>query len=151
MSMEQLKADLKESLASVKTLDPATTTPADLVRFVKNTLWPTIEAIVEETDEMDASIGELSDMMDGVADVLNHETGTVFAGIIAGGLTLVGELDKLAIPPPLKLAIGEFRTLCKQGAEILDEIVLPESDDDDEDDDEDEDPGADNDNAEDDK
>lgn len=137
MSTEQLKADLKESLATVKAMDPTTTTAADLVRHLKDTLWPTIEAVIDEIEDIDGSVEELADTLDGESEYLSEATGAVFAGIIAAGLAIAGEAEKLALPDPLKQAIGEFRQLCRQGAEKLNEIVIPDPDDVDEGDEDD--------------
>lgn len=147
MSTEQLKADLRESLATVKAMDPATTTPADIVRHLKDTLWPTIEATIDEIDEIDGSVEELTNTLDGESEYLSEGTGAVFAGIIAAGLAIAGEVEKLAIPEPMKQAIAEFRTLCRRGAETLEEIVIPDADEpgDGDDDNDDEEPEDDND------
>lgn len=140
MSMEQLKADLKESVASVKKLDPVTTSAADIVRLMKDTVFPTFEAIVEEMDEIDQCV---ADIVDGSEDILTQETGQKLAAGFLSAAVLVDELEKRAAgDTKLVQAIKEWRALASECNQIIAEVTLDEPDDDDvepDDDDDDED------------
>jgi len=137
MSMDQLKADLKESVASVKKLDPATTTSGDIVRLMKDTVFPTFEAIVEEMDEIDQCV---ADIVDGSEDILTHETGAKLAAGFLSAAVLVDELEKRAAgDAKLVQAIKEWRALAAECNEIITEVTLDDVEPDDEDEDDDDD------------
>jgi hypothetical protein len=123
--MEQLKTDLKKNGDNLSRMGPLTTT-GDLVSFLRDTLWPTIEALVDETAEID---GCVEDILHGAEDILQSETAQLFAGLIVGGVALVAELKKRLRPDETKLlaAIGEFEQLAGVAREALEEITVPEA------------------------
>lgn len=125
--MEQLMTDLAENGKDLARLGPETSV-AELVTFLKTTLWPSLVALAEQTEEID---GCVEDLLHAQEDILQPETARVFAGIIAGGLVLVAELKKRLKPEDTKIlaAAGEFEQLCAQGQEALEEITIPDADD----------------------
>lgn len=125
--MEQLMTDLAENGKDLARLGPETSA-AEVVTFLKTTLWPSLVALAEQTEEID---GCVEDILHAQEDILQPETAQVFAGIIAGGLVLVAELKKRLKPEDTKImaAVGEFEQLCVQGQEALEEITIPDADD----------------------
>ncbi len=132
MSIETLKQDLKENLASLASIEA---TPEALKAHLQNSLWPFFEAALDEMDEID---GAVQDMLEEMPDMIHEETAEVFAQIITKGIALMAELRKRAGNDPriLKL-VKEWSELAAQGTEILEETTLPDGEDD-EDEDEDE-------------
>src|SRR5262249_20279594 len=125
------------------------TTPGELVRHLKNTLWPFLETVVTEVEEQDEII---EDLVQGATDILHPETARVFGMVIVTGLALAKSLEE-ARPgdSAVKKAIEQFRGFCKTASDTLEEITIPEDDaasGEDEDDDDDE--GNDDDEEEDD-
>ena len=156
MSIETLKDDLKANLSTlslIATPPPgAVATNADtllvaeqLVRHLKDTLWPFLESVVDEVAEIDECV---ADVISGAEDILQPETAEIFAAIIAGAVacaaTLKSRIDPAAEPQIYKM-IAELEKNCKTGESLMAEIVIDtgddeaEEDDDDEGDDEDDD------------
>lgn len=139
MTMETLESDLKANVAEAARLS-ALSSPGDLADHLKNVLWPTLEAIVEEMADMDGVIG---DIVTNAEDILQPETGAVLAAVVSGAMAVSTAL-KLRITretePELYQVIDELEKNCKEANEILKDVVLEEPDDpDEEDEDEDED------------
>lgn len=131
MTMEQLMGDLAENGKAVASLT-SESSMADVVALLKMTLWPSLVALAEQTEEID---GCVEDMLHAQEDILQPETAKVFAGIIASGLVLVAELKRRLKPEEGKIlaAATEFERLCRQGEQALEEITIPEVDDDEDD------------------
>lgn len=123
MSIETLRADLKANLESLKTM--ALPTADALKSHLVNNLWPFIDAVVDEVDEIDESV---EDMVAGT-EVIHTATGEIFTGLIVSGEVLVTELVQRAGNDQRILAlVREWRELAKQGKDILEEIVIPDPD-----------------------
>lgn len=137
MSIETLKEDLKLNLAEVAALDPAVDTPT-LVAHLKNTLWPTLEAIVDELAEVDDCV---ADLVSG-EDILQEDTATVFAAVLAGAATVAAAL-KVRITreaePQLYKVLTELEGNIAAANEIMEDIVVGADADDEEDDGEEDD------------
>lgn len=131
-SVETLRADLNANIASLKDMGALTTT-ADLVGHLKNTLWPFQEMLVEHIEELD---GCVEDLLNHAEDILQPETGAVFAAVVVGGLLLAGELKKrltVADDPKIRAVIAEFEQTCAVAQATLAEIVIPDDEAEDED------------------
>jgi hypothetical protein len=125
MTMEQLLSDLEQNGKDLAKLGPNSST-AEVVAFLQMTLWPSVVALAEQTEEID---GCVADILEAHEDILQPETAQVFAGIIAGGMVLVAELKKRLKPEESKIlqAVDEFEKLCAHGSEALAEITITES------------------------
>ena len=137
MSMETLAADLKANIAEAAKLS-GLSSMEEVTRHLKDVLWPTLEAVVEEMKEID---GCVADMVHGAPEMLHPESGEVFAGVIAGAVAVSAALKQRITreaEPALYKVIDELEANCVEANGILEDIVLEEVDDDD-DDDEDED------------
>ncbi len=140
MSIDDLKADLSTNMAQAKMLGPMSTV-GDIANHINNVLWPFVENAVNEIEDIDEIT---SDLYHGAEDILQPETGALFATVIAGGAGLVSELEKRLVQPAdakLLAAIREWKRLAAEAGTVLSEIVVvaAEGDDDEEDDDDDED------------
>ncbi len=149
MSLETLKADLKANIAEAKKLSGMSTIQ-EVVDHLNTVLWPTMEALVDEVDEIDSCV---EDVVHGAPELLHPESGAVFAAVVTGAVTvsqaLKARITKEAEPALYKV-IEELERNCRNANKILDEIVLEESEeDDDEYEDDDEDDGDDEDDADD--
>jgi hypothetical protein len=130
MSIETLKDDLKAVISALPS--GPLTTAADMAGYLKNNLLPLIETVVNEMEEMDGSIEDL--VVHG-QDVIHEETAAVFMGLITSGMTMAKELEDLAAKTGdskrLQPLIKEWRELAEQGAELLEDITIPDPDADD--------------------
>lgn len=137
MSIEQLRSDMAESAKQLALLG-TTTTVAELVAVIQTTLWPTLEAAVEELGEVDSCV---EDMLHGQEDILQPDTAQLFAALVVAGRGIAAELRlrlKAHEQDVIKLLDG-FEELARAAESEIEEITIPESDDeDDEDDDEEE-------------
>jgi threonine dehydratase len=133
MSIESLKADLSANLQTLVALDPATATAGDLVKHLKETLWPFLESVVDETAEVDDCV---ADLISGAEDIMQPETAEVFAAVVAGAVAVAGALRKFITPetePQLWKVVDELEKNCKSAETIMAEIVIDTGDDEDED------------------
>lgn len=139
MSVETLKADLKANLAELAQMSELTVSAADILKHLKGTLWPMLEAVVDETSEIDDCV---ADMIAGAEDILQPETAEVFAAIIAGAKVAAAAV-RTNIPkeqnPQLHKIMDELEKNLVAGEEIMKEIVIDPGDDADDDDEDDED------------
>lgn len=147
MSIETLQADLAANIAEAKKLS-ALSTNDEIVRHLKEVLWPTLEAITEEISELDGCVG---DMVNNAEDILQPETGAIMSAVVAGAVTVAAALKARLGPDETQLAkvVSELVKNCKHAEEILEEIVLdelPDDEDGDESDEDGDDDEADNDN-----
>lgn len=133
MSLETLKADLKANLAEAKKLS-AMSTVGDVVDHMNNVLWPTMEAVVDELDEIDKVCEET---FHGAPECLHPESGAVFAAVVTGAVTvsqaLRARIGKDEAPELIKI-LDELERNCRAANDILDEIVIEDLDDDEDDD-----------------
>jgi hypothetical protein len=148
VSIEDLKADLASNMTACRALIArgVLLTPVDLAKHQLDQ-WAFLENVVTDFEELD---GTVSDLYHNAEDILQPETAAVFAAVAAGGLGLVGELEKRLTPADGKIraAIAEFKKLAIEATDILREITIPDDDDDEEDEEEDEeDDDATNDNT----
>lgn len=136
MSIEELHADLVANIAEAKTLT-AMSTQGDVTNHLNNTLWPFLENLVREINDVDEAVGAMYEKSE---DILQYDTGREIAVVVGGAIQLIAELEKRAAgDEPLLKAIQEWRAKAQGVSEILEEITLPEDFDGEEaDDDEDE-------------
>lgn len=162
MTLDTLKNDLKQNLADLAALKPeiAGADPSlgvkDVISHLKNTLWPMLEAMVDEMSEMDEVLG---DMVTNSEDILQPDTAAIFSAVIAGASTIAAAL-KVRITreaePQLYKIVEELESNVKEATEIMKEIVIDdgsdfgegEGEDDEEDDEDDEDEEGDEDDNE---
>lgn len=126
MSLEQLKIDLKDNIKSLNQLGALTTAP-ELVAHLQNTLWPTLESIVEEMEEQD---GCIEDLMNGSEDILQPDTGNRIMVTLVAAVTLVNELRARLQPHETAQmkAVAEFDRLANDCIATVQEITIPEDD-----------------------
>lgn len=145
MSVETLQEDLKANIAAARDLNAISSTD-DIVKHLQTTLWPFMESVVDQMEDID---GCIEDLLNHAEDILQPETGALFLTVVTGGLGLVGELKKRLGPgddPTILAGIAEFEKNANEMTGILTEITIPvEEDDEDgeEDDEDDTDEGAD--------
>jgi hypothetical protein len=122
MSIEQLREDLTQVAARIPS--GPLTSAAELAAYIKNDLVPFIGSAVDEIEEIDESVG---DLVNQTPDALHEETAAVFAGIIASGSVLAGELRARAGNDQRLLALlKEWGKLAEKGKELLDDITIPD-------------------------
>lgn len=109
----------------------------DLTKHLKDTLWPTLEALAEltettanEIDELDGAVIELAE---GDGEMLTPETAGVFANLLLSGKDIAAELEKrlTANEGPMKAKVAAFYKLIAACEAQLDELVVEGVDDDD--------------------
>jgi len=136
MSIESLKADLSANVQTLIALQPETTTAADIVKHLKETLWPFLESVVDESAEIDDCV---ADLISGAEDILQPETAEVFAAVIAGAVAVSDALKKFITreaEPQLYKVVEELEKNCKSAETIMAEIVIDTGDDEDDEGDE---------------
>lgn len=147
MSIETLQEDLKANMSAAREMN-AISSVDDVVKHLKNTLWPFMESMVEQMEDLD---GCVEDLLNHAEDILQPETGAQFLATINGGLGLMGELKKRLGPgddPNITAAIAEFEKNANEMIGTLTEITIPVDDEGDDedgdgDDDDDDDEGGD--------
>lgn len=135
MSVETLREDLKSNIASLKDLT-ALSPLDDYAKHLKDTLWPFMESMLEQIEDLD---GCVEDLLNHAEDILQPETGALFLTVVTGGLGLVGELKKRLGPgddPKILAAIAEFEKNANEATAVLTEITIPVQDEDEDEDDE---------------
>lgn len=140
MSLDTLKEDLKQNLATLTTMNELSSV-GDVVNHLKNTLWPTLESIVDELAEVDDCV---ADMVNNAEDILQPETAEVFAAVLAASAVVAAALKPMLDPDKdadMINLVAELERNIKKANAIMQEIVIddvdPEYDDDDDDDDDD--------------
>lgn len=127
MSLDSLRADMKRNALAADRL-------SDLTRdYMQSTVWPFLEALVDEIAEMDDAVAELVDQQE---DYLQPETAGVFAAVVQSSLQLAVELKRRANGDQavLKL-VSNHEQICQQVSAILGEITMVPVDDEEEDED----------------
>jgi hypothetical protein len=138
MSVETLKQDLQQVMEAI----PAGTlaTSEGLSSYLRNNLVPFIATVVDEVGEQDDCIEALVHQAE---DILHTDNGAVFLGLITSGRVLITELRARVGNDKRLLALcREWEALAKEGAQILDDIVVPDEDDDEDVDPDPEDPAT---------
>lgn len=132
MTMPSLRKDMAESAVKLETLG-AMSSLEEVVAFLKDTLWPTLEALSEETEQID---GCVEDLLNGSEDILQPETAQVFAAMVVSGRVIAGELRKRLRPEEsaLRSTLDEFERMATEATAALEEITIPDDDDADHDD-----------------
>lgn len=87
MSLDQLREDLKRNAVEAGKLDEPTSL------YMSTTLWPFLEALLDEVSEIDDAVAELVDQQE---DYLQPETAGVFAALAQSSMQLAAELKKRA-------------------------------------------------------
>jgi hypothetical protein len=134
MSIETLRDDLKGLKEATRAM-PDLTTSGDIRKFMKSTLVPFVEALVDEVAEMD---GVMADLIEGAEDILQPETAGVFADLIIGGRLLAAKLRELSptgADPKLDVAIVAFLERSTLAEQLLEEIAVVSADDEEDDED----------------
>ncbi len=136
MSMETLQADIKANVVELAKLS-ALSSVSEVVNHLKDALWPTLEALVEEVTEIDDCVAE---SVSGMAELLHPESGAVLSAVVTGAVAVAAQLKARITAesePQLYKVIAELEKNCKLANDILEEIVLEEDDEEDDEDDED--------------
>lgn len=136
MSIEQLRKDMKESSEALTRLGaPGFPPPAieDVVAFLRHTMWPTIEAAVDEVAQIDECV---EDLLNASEDILQPETARLFAALVVAGRAMATELTKRLGPgdAETKKLVSGFLELATSAEAAIVEITVPEDDEEDEDD-----------------
>lgn len=156
MSLEELKSDHAAVSAKLRDMNPALTTAPELVAFLRDEFMPLHENMIGELAEIDETV---HDIYTGAEDILQPETGQLFAAVVGGAVGIINKLKAKLVSTNLddaKLlkAIKEWEPLAAEAAETLNEITIPDDDEDDdaadESDDDDDEGGDDDDTDEDD-
>jgi hypothetical protein len=115
--MDDLRADLKANIAEASKLELS-----QLPRHLRDTLWPFLESLVENFEEVDDAVAELVDQSE---DYLQQETAAVFAAAIESGLQLASELRARAGGDELLLKkIAQHEQLAKAALEVLTQATM---------------------------
>lgn len=133
MSLDEIREDLKRNMRDVRSVLDENTR-----NHLANTLWPFLEALIEEVAEIDDAVAELVDQQE---DYLQPGTAAVFAAVIQSSLQLLGQLKPLVPNDNTELLqqITAYEQLCGQAVEVLGAVTVTAGDDDEEDEDDDED------------
>lgn len=134
MALDDLKEDLVANQKDAATI-LARNPDNPIMKHITNTMWPWMEALLEEVGEQALALDEAIDER---GDMLQHETAGEFAAVILACTWLCDELDKRLTPSEvdLRTKIATVRDTVASASVTLEEITLPPSVDDDEDDDE---------------
>lgn len=122
--MEELKSDLAANLAEAQRL---IATGGSTGAHLAQTLWPFLEALVENIEEIDDAVAELVGQQE---DYLQPETAAVFAAVIQSSLDLAQELRARALEDAtIAGKIAQHDALCEQAIAVLADVTLiPEDD-----------------------
>ena len=123
MSLDDLRSDLKRNIVEAK----ACSTVEGLRDHMVNTLWPTLEALLDEVDEIDEAV---ADLVDQNPDYLNPETAAIFAAHVQSSQALSADLRKRAVGDDVTLKrLDAHDQLSAQVAALLGEITMLPADD----------------------
>lgn len=133
MSDSTLLADLEANLAEATKLNELAQA-SDLVKHLKNTLWPFLQTLVEEVTQIDQVVEDIVHEAD---DILQPETAEVFAALIVACRAMVTEftprVDR-AKEPKIFQGLQILAQLCNKAESTLDEVTVPPEDEEDGDD-----------------
>lgn len=159
MPAADLKSDIKANVAELENLKGAdgeplalTATEQLLVSHLKNTLWPFVDALVDQISEHEAALEESDDLIEELGEAIDDLTENrgsvlmpaeagVFAVVVQLSRDLIGELKRGARPSEDKIhALG---IACDAAEKTIQQITinvdLDDAEDDGEDDDTDDD------------
>ena len=124
MSIDDLRNDLDRN---IETLEATTFAGfGDIKDFFKQTMFPLLENVVSELEELDSDI---SDLVEKSEDVLQPETAGIFAAVITQARKIADALEK-RIPPSdanfakWRASLGAFRQICVKAEEVLIAITV---------------------------
>ena len=127
MSLDELRADLARNMGDAqRVIDPAARA------HLEQTLWPFLDALLDQVEEIDDAVAELVDQQE---DYLQPQTAAVFAAVIQASLELAAELKARAgADPGIARKISDHDQLCQAAIGVLGEItmVIPADEDEDE-------------------
>ena len=117
MSLAELRADLARNVREAQGVaEPATRT------HLEQTLWPFLEALIDQIEEIDDAVAELVDQQE---DYLQPQTAAVFAAVVQAGLELAAELKARAgADPGIAQKIADHDQLCQAAIGVLGEITM---------------------------
>lgn len=146
MSIDQLRKDMKESAEALNQLagglGKPPPTPTAIVEFLRNTMWPTMEAAVDELGQLDECV---EDIYNASEDILQPETAQLFAALVVAGRVMAAELAKrltnTAADAEAKAIVDGFLEMASAAERAIQEITVPETDDDEDDEDDEEEEG----------
>lgn len=146
MPIDTLRDDLKANMMALKDLN-ALSSNEDIIKHLKNVLWPYMESMVDQIEDVD---GCVEDLLNHAEDILQPETGALFLAVITGAVSLANELKARLTPADTKLAaaIAELEKNANEATAVLTEITIPVEDDEEDDEDEDGDDAEDEDEVE---
>lgn len=126
--LDELRKDLA---ANVKTM-VGITEVSDLVAHLRHTLWPFLEAVVDEMVDLEEGLLELAEEH---GDMLTTETAGIFANVILISVKLADALKDRLRADELDLGqqIDAFKVLCDEATTTLADITVTEMDDEEED------------------
>jgi hypothetical protein len=131
--METLRADMRANIGSLSSFGP-TSTVGELAAHLRNTLWPMLEAMVDEVEEIDDVVAGI---VSNSEDILQPDTSAMLVAVISGAMVLVTQQLEKRVNKDAEgkvwAAIKEWRQLAAKSLELLSEITLPEDDGDGED------------------
>jgi hypothetical protein len=139
MSIEKLREDMRESTSQLAALAAPGLAPSveSVVSFLRLTLWPTIEAVVDELSDVD---GCVEDLLNDSEDILQPKTAELFAALVVAGREIAAELGKRltssASDADAKKLVAGFADLSNAAEAAIQEITIPDDDEDGEDEDE---------------
>lgn len=121
MSIEDLRRDLKSNLAEVSKIGDGA-----VARHLRDTLWPFLEAMLDDVEEMDDAVGELVQQQE---DYLQAETATNFVALVQLGRQIAAELAKRASGEEDALRMcGAYEKLAIDAMGVLEQITVMPSD-----------------------
>lgn len=130
MSLDELRDDLKRNMAEARGL-----TTVDQIRdHIVNTVWPFVEAVVEDVAESEAEQDDaIRELVDHEEDYLQPETAAIFAAVVQSSMQLAAELRKRAGGDAMVMQlITNHEQLCEQAVTVLGEITMIPTDEDEE-------------------
>lgn len=91
MSLSELRADIARNQAALAAKVTTGEIPAPVAEYFSGTVWPWLEALLEESEEQADAIDELIEQTD---DFLTAETAAKFSTLMVLGTALAQELKK---------------------------------------------------------
>ncbi len=122
MTIATLQSDMKRCLAEL----PAAGLPEAVVLYFQKTVFPLIEAVVDEVNEVDQTVLDLVEQSE---DILQPETAGIFLILIQHFQStikeLVTRLDKKS-PVDKKIAVDltKYVAMCKNARQLIADIVV---------------------------
>lgn len=139
---EQLRADLKANLKNLKTDLGSLATTQDVCKHLRDTLWPFLESIVDNVEELDEGI---IDLAENSGDMLQPDSAAGLKTTLAGSVGLVAQL-RMRLKPDwqetpasrqqMEAMLLEHEKALGEAIEFVDAVTVVERDDDDDDEDE---------------